>query len=103
MKNEFTKVADAKDLPPGESLCVEFGGEKVAVFNVDGTLYAISDACTHVGGPMSMGFVSGTEVTCPLHGATFDLTTGAPTGVPMGTALKCYRVRTEGGEIQLGA
>lgn len=101
--SEFTKVADATDLPPGGSLCVVFGGERVAVFNVEGKLYAISDACTHVGGPLSMGHVSGTEVTCPLHGATFDLTTGNPIGAPMGLAVKCYRVRAEGDEIQLCA
>jgi 3-phenylpropionate/trans-cinnamate dioxygenase ferredoxin subunit len=99
--SEFAKVADAQDLKPGESLCVEFGGEKVAVFNVEGKFYAISDACTHVGGPLSMGYVEGTAVTCPLHGATFDLTTGNPIGAPMGPAVKCYQVRAEGGEIRL--
>lgn len=100
--SEFTTVARLSDLPPGEALCVEFGGEKIAVFNVDGRLYAISDACTHAGGPLSMGHVSGTEVTCPLHAWTFDLTTGNPT-IPMGSAVKCYPVRAEGDEIQLAA
>ena len=99
---EFTKVADAKDLPPGKSLSVEFGGERVALFNVDGTLYAIGDSCTHVGGPLSQGQVSGTSVICPLHGATFDLKTGNATTAPGSGAVKCYPVRAEGDEIQLG-
>ena len=101
--SDFIKVLDAGDVPPGKSVCVEFGGEKVALFNVDGTFHAVSDACTHVGGPLSDGEVDGTVVTCPLHGATFDLTTGSATGPPASTALKCYQVRVEGGEIQLAA
>ena len=49
---EFSKVADAKDIPPGSSLCVEFNRERVALFNVDGNLHAIGDTCTHRGGQL---------------------------------------------------
>ena len=100
---DFAKVADVADLPPGKSICVEFGGEKVALFNVDGTIYAIGDTCTHVGGPLSEGQVNGTVVTCPYHGATFDLTTGSVTGPPASSGVKCYQARTEGDEIQIAA
>ena len=101
--SEFTKVADSASLPPGGSMCVEFGEERVALFNVGGEVYAIADSCTHVGGPLSEGSVQGTVVTCPLHGATFDLTTGNVTGPPAGSPVKCYQVRLEGDEIQIGA
>ena len=57
--SEFTRVVDAVDVPPGKSVCVEFGGEKVALFNVGGTIYAVSDTCTHAGGPLSEGQVDG--------------------------------------------
>ncbi len=56
-----------------------------------------------VGGPLSEGSVEGTVVTCPLHGATFDLTTGDVTGPPAGSPVKCYEVRVEGDEIQIAA
>jgi len=101
--SEFTRVADAKDLPPGQSLCIEFGGEKVALFNVEGTLYAISDTCTHRGGPLSEGEVNGTDVTCPLHGARFDLTTGSVKGPPASSPVTYYKVQVEGDEIQIAA
>ena len=100
---EFTKVADSKDLPLGKSTCVEFAGERVALFNVSGTLYAISDTCTHRGGPLSEGDVDGTVVTCPLHGATFELTTGGVTGPPAALDVKRYQVRVEGDEIHIAA
>ena len=101
--SDFAKVADVTDLPAGKSICVEFGGEKVALFNVDGTIYAIGDTCTHVGGPLSEGQVNGTVVTCPFHGATFDLTTGSATGPPASSAVKCYQARVEGDEVQIAA
>ena len=101
--SDFTRVVDAKDVPPGTSVCVEFGGEKVALFNVDGSFYAIADTCTHSGGPLSEGEVDGTVVTCPWHRATFDLTTGSVTGPPASTGVTHYQVRVEGDEIQIAA
>jgi len=66
---ELLKVLEKKDVSPGSSTAVELRGQKVAVFNVDGTFYAIGDTCTHRGRPLSEGEVSGTTVTCPWHGA----------------------------------
>ena len=99
--SEFIKVAEAKDLPAGKSMCVESAGNKVALFNVDGTIYAVADTCTHAGGPLSEGEVDGTVVTCPWHGATFDLTTGEVTGPPAGSGVARYQVRVESDEIQI--
>jgi nitrite reductase/ring-hydroxylating ferredoxin subunit len=82
-------------------MCVAFEGEQVALFNVDGTIYAISDSCTHVGGQLSQGEVEGTIVTCPLHGATFDLTTGSAESPPADEAVTSYQVQVEGDEIQV--
>ena len=69
MAGEFVKVAQVSDIPPDGSKLVEAGGQKIALFNVGGQFYAIGDTCTHKGGPLSEGFVEGTEVQCPWHGA----------------------------------
>ena len=98
---EFQKIADSKDLLPGTSMCIELDGEKVALFNVAGTVHAISDTCTHVGGPLSEGQVSESTVTCPLHGAVFDLTSGQVLGPPASSPVTCYQVRVEGNDIQI--
>jgi nitrite reductase/ring-hydroxylating ferredoxin subunit len=71
---EFIKVSKVGDIAPGEARGVEAGGERIALFNIDGTFYAIDDTCTHRGGPLSGGMVMGAEVTCPWHGAVFDVT-----------------------------
>ncbi len=97
------KVANLEDLTPGKAACVVFGGEKVALFNVEGTLYALADTCTHRGGPLSEGDVEGSTVTCPWHGACFDLKTGAALGPPASQGVKRYPVETKGGDVLLSA
>ncbi len=100
---DFTKVASLADLPPGKSACVVFASEKVALFNVGGTVYAVSETCTHRGGPLSQGEVEGTSVTCPWHGASFDLQTGAALGPPAPQGVRRFQVRVQGSDILLSA
>jgi nitrite reductase (NADH) small subunit len=98
---DFVKVARAADIAPGEGKVVEAGEKKIAIFNIDGTFYAIDDTCTHRGGPLSEGMVVGKEVTCPWHGAVFDVTSGAVLGAPAPRDVVSYAVRIEGGDIEI--
>jgi len=79
----FVKVAKTDEISPGHGKLVEAGGKKIALFNVEGTFYAIDDTCTHVGGPLSEGSLDGKEVTCPWHGAIYDVTSGEVLGPPV--------------------
>ena len=81
---KLLKIAKTKDVPPGQAAPFTIEGQKIALFNVEGTYYAIGDTCTHRGGPLSEGDVQGTRVTCPWHGADFDLKTGAVLGQEIG-------------------
>ena len=90
-----------KDVAPGSSTAVDVRGQKVAVFNVDGTFYAISDTCTHRGGPLSEGEVSGTTVTCPWHRAQYDLKTGGVLGPPATQGVSSYKVVVEGDNVSI--
>jgi glycine betaine catabolism B len=96
---EFVKIAETKDIAPGMSVLVELEGERIALFNVDGTFYAIGDVCTHAGGPLSEGELDGETVTCPWHGAQFDVRTGEVVGPPAPEPVPGYRVKTEGADI----
>jgi nitrite reductase/ring-hydroxylating ferredoxin subunit len=98
---EFVKVAKIGEIAPGEARAVEAEGKKIALFNVDGTYHAIDDTCTHRGGPLSKGMVAGKEVTCPLHGAVFDVTTGSVLGLPAPRRVASYAVRIEGDDIEI--
>ena len=98
---ELIKVAETKEVPPGTGKAVEAGGRKIALFNSSGTYYAIDDTCTHRGGPLSDGAVEGTVVTCPWHGATFDITTGGVLGPPAAGGVAHYNVQVDGTDIKV--
>ena len=100
---QLIRVAEKKDVPPGTAKAVDVEGRAVALFNVDGTYYAIADTCTHRGGPLSEGAVEGTVVTCPWHGATFDVTTGNVLGPPAAEGVAHYNVQVDGNGIKVGS
>ena len=93
------KVARIADLAPGSGATVDVEGQRIALFNVNGTYYAIDDTCPHRGGPLGEGELDGTMVTCPWHGATFDVQTGAVTGPPARKGVRSFPVRVEGEDV----
>jgi len=98
---KLLKIAKTKDVPPGEAAAFTVEGQKIALFNVEGTYYAIGDTCTHRGGPLSEGEVQGTKVTCPWHGADFDIKTGAVLGPPAQNSVPSYKVMVDGDDIKV--
>ncbi|MFQ5960212.1 MAG: Rieske (2Fe-2S) protein [Candidatus Methylomirabilales bacterium] len=96
---EFVKVAEAKDIAAGTGILVELDGDRIALFNMNGTFYAIGDTCTHAGGPLSDGDLDGDVVTCPWHGAQFDVKTGEVVGPPAPELVTGYRVKVEGSDV----
>jgi len=96
--SDFRKVMSADALEPGASVSVEIEGQRIALFNVDGNVYAIDDVCPHQGGPLGEGALSGCYVTCPWHAWDFDVTTGELDGDPE-TQVETFDVRVEGGDI----
>ena len=98
---EFVKVAQTDDIPAGQARMVEVNGKEIALFNVGGSFHAIDNTCTHVGGPLSEGELSGVEVTCPWHGGVFDVTTGKVLGPPPGRAVNRYNVRVDGPDVEV--
>ena len=74
-------------------------GRAIAVFNFDGSFYAIDDVCTHDGGPLAEGRLSGCEIQCPRHGARFDVRTGKPLCMPAIEPVTAHHVEVRGDEI----
>jgi len=98
---KLVKIAETKDPTPGQAAAFDVEGQKIALFNAEGTFYAIGDTCTHRGGPLSEGSVAGTNVTCPWHGADFDLKTGAVMRPPARQGVPSYRVVIDGGDVKI--
>ena len=94
----LTKVASKADIPAGTGKVVEVGGKSIAMFNCEGTFYAIDNTCKHRGGPLAEGSLSGTTVSCPWHGWEYDVTTGACQMDPSIIVQK-FDVKIEGDDI----
>ena len=93
------KIAQTGDLSPGEGKVCEAKGQTIALFNVDGTLHAIENTCTHVGGSLGEGTLIGDQITCPLHGAQFNVASGKVLGPPAGSDVKSFVVTVEGSDV----
>lgn len=97
--NDWIYVGTRSELLPGEFKVVWDGDTAIAVYNIDGDLYAIEDVCTHDGGELAGGPLHGFEVECPRHGARFDLRNGEVTCPPAYEPVACFPVREEHGGI----
>ena len=95
------KVASVSEIAPGTAKQVEANGQPIALFNVGGKFYALSNTCTHRGGPLAEGILEEITVECPWHGARFDVTTGAVEGPPARDAVKSYKVIVEGTDVKI--
>ena len=93
----FVRVCALSDIPAIGALGVTVDGNPVAVVRVaDGTVYAISDICSHADVALSEGEVDGCSIDCWLHGSRFDLQTGEPSGPPAVRPVPVYAVKVEG-------
>ncbi len=97
----FTPVASLPDLPPGSAKRVYAENEAVALFNVNGTVYAIANRCSHARASLSEGTVdpASCAVTCPWHEGVFSLETGRVLGGPPVLPVAAYQVKLEGDTI----
>ena len=98
---EFMKVARVAEIPSGSVRCFQAGGRAIAIFNLDGELHALDDACSHVGGPLSEGWIENGEVECPWHGARFDIATGEVRCEPANGPIERFAVRVVGEDVEV--
>ena len=99
--SDWVTVCRAGELPPGAWKTVDLDGTPAVVFNLEGAYYAIEDVCTHDGGQLTGGTISGGEITCPRHGARFCIKTGAALSPPAYEATAIFPVRVEDDAVQV--
>ena len=97
--SDWIRICAQSALLPGERIVADVDGVPVAVFNIDGELYAIEDVCTHDGGELASGTLSGHEIECPRHGARFDVRTGAARCPPAYEPTAKFPLKVESGSI----
>jgi len=99
--SQYRKVCLVTEISNGRTKCIERGGKKIAICNVDGEFYAIDDFCTHAYASLSDGNLCGEEIECPLHGARYNVKTGAATAPPAIQAVATYPVRINGEYVEI--
>jgi nitrite reductase/ring-hydroxylating ferredoxin subunit len=95
---DFIEVARLDQVQPGTGMSFTVAGKEVALFNVDGTIYAMEDSCLHKGASLGTGQIEGKVVTCRAHGWRYDVTTGSTMNVP-GYGVASYPAKVVDGKI----
>ena len=97
--SKLIKVAETKDVSPGTAKVVQAEGRSIALFNVAGTFHAIDNTCPHRGGPLGEGELADEVVTCPWHGAKFNVKTGEVLGPPARQGVQSFPVTVQGNDV----
>jgi nitrite reductase (NADH) small subunit len=94
----WIKAGKASELDEGKSQIVNANNKELALFKIEGKVYALENTCPHRGGPLVEGYLEGSEVTCPWHAWVFDVKTGVCQTMP-DTKQPTFKVKIESGEI----
>jgi NAD(P)H-dependent nitrite reductase small subunit len=95
---KWIKVAKSEDIPTNTGLAVDVGGQAVALYKVEGKVYAIDGVCPHAGGALAEGSLNGCIAMCPWHGWEFNVKTGK-SDFNAEIAVKTYPVKEEKGQV----
>ena len=98
-EENWVTVASRAAIGEGEFIGANADGREIAVFDVDGELFATDNICTHGHARLCEGFLEGHEIECPLHQGKFDVRNGKPTCEPAVEALRSYPVKIEGQRV----
>jgi len=97
--SDFIRVARVDEISDPGKQVFEVDDRQVVLFHVGGKFYCIDDVCTHDGGPLSEGELRGYQISCPRHGAKFDICTGAALCMPATEATVVHEVKVTETEV----
>ncbi len=99
MSGQWVEVVSRDAVPEGDVIGVNVAGRDIALYGVDGEVFATDNVCTHGNARLCDGFLDGHEIECPLHQGKFDVRTGAAVCAPLTEAVKTYPIRIEGQQV----
>lgn len=98
---DWTDVASLAEFAATDAIAVDVGDRQIAIYLVDGAVFATDNRCTHGEARLCDGFLEGHEIECPHHQGRFDIRSGEATGAPARRALQVYPVRLDGERVLL--
>lgn len=99
MSKQWTKVIDWAAVPSADVVAVEAAGRELAIYGVDGEVYATDNVCTHGHARLCDGFLEGHEIECPLHQGRFDVRSGKALCEPLAADIRTYPIKIEDGSV----
>jgi 3-phenylpropionate/trans-cinnamate dioxygenase ferredoxin subunit len=99
----WTEVAKLDELTPNQCRAVTVEDVPVVLVRQGDEVFALHNVCSHMDYPLHEGDVDDTTLMCPLHGAKFDLRTGAVRAMPAARGIKSFAVSIEGGAVRVDA
>jgi naphthalene 1,2-dioxygenase ferredoxin component len=94
MEKQWTKVIELVAIPADDVTAV-------AMYSVDGVVYATDNVCTHGHARLCDGFLDGHEIECPLHQGKFDVRSGKAMCEPLTEDIQTYQVKVEDGTVYI--
>ena len=102
MTTEFVAAAALDEIPQGTCKALVLSGIRVVVAHLADGFHAVENRCSHANSPLLTGKIyHGRQIACPIHGARFDLKTGAAKSPPAFTGLMVFPVRVADGRIEV--
>ncbi|WP_439687792.1 Ferredoxin subunit of nitrite reductase or a ring-hydroxylating dioxygenase [Cupriavidus oxalaticus] len=101
MTETWIEAALLSSIPQDDVIAVAVQGKEIALYGVDGDVYATDNVCTHGHARLCDGFLEGHEIECPLHQGRFDIRNGAAMCAPLTEGIRTYPVRIEGDKVYL--
>lgn len=101
MTDKWIDAMARDDVPEGDVIGIRVAGKEIAVYDVEGEVFATDNLCTHGAARMSDGFLEGREIECPLHQGRFDVCTGKAMCAPLTDDIRTYPVKIENLRVML--
>jgi len=99
MSTAWIDVAGKDDVPEDDVVGIDINEKSIALYQVEGEIYATDNICTHGNARLCDGFLEGHEIECPLHQGKFDIRNGKAMCAPLSEDIQIYPVKIEGGRV----
>jgi naphthalene 1,2-dioxygenase system ferredoxin subunit len=99
MSDQWIDVTATEDIPEDDVIGVDIAGKSIALYRVEGEVFATDNLCTHGNARLCDGFLEGHEIECPLHQGKFDIRNGKAMCAPLTEDVKTYPIKIEGDRV----
>ena len=99
MSDQWIDVTATEDIPEDDVSGVDIAGRSIALYRVEGEVFATDNLCTHGNARLCDGFLEGYEIECPLHQGKFDIRNGKAMCAPLTEDVKTYPIKIEGDRV----